>query len=97
MVKQMGRLKDVKHGKQMEYSMENKWRSHNWRKAMEKSLLNADVGRVLIFRQSVWSAVYDVIWSARRNCLALDISGLSSWRRAVVTAPFFAVIIVAMR
>jgi hypothetical protein len=67
MVKQMGRLKDVKHGEQMEYRMENKWRSHNWRKAMEKSLLNADVGRVLIFRQSVWSAVYDVIWSCGKR------------------------------
>jgi hypothetical protein len=53
MAKQMERLKDVKHGEQMEHRMDNKWRSHNWRKAMEKSLLNADVGRVLIFRQNV--------------------------------------------
>jgi len=64
----------------------------------EKTVLNADIGDVLLFSQNVWSAAYDVVWSA-----STKLPGPRAFRPvvvaavAVVTAPFFAAIIIAMR
>ena len=97
----MEHLKDVKHGEQMEHRMENKWRSNNWRKhgeIMEEIVLNADIRRILIFNQNVWSAAYDVIWSA-----STKLRSLRAFRPVVmatvtvIVASLFAAIIIATR
>ena len=65
---------------------------------MEKIVLNLDIGEVLIFSQNVWSAAYDVVWSA-----STKLPGPRAFRSVVmaavvvVIAPFYAVIIIATR
>ena len=65
---------------------------------MVKIVLNTDIRRILIFNQIVWSAAYDVIWSA-----STKLPGPQAFQPvvmaavAVVMAPFFAAIIIATR
>ena len=62
-------------------NMENDWRNNNWRSTKEKIVLNTYIGRVLIFSQSIWRRIM-LSGRRRRNCSALELFGLSSWRRS---------------
>ena len=65
---------------------------------MVKIVLNTDIRRILIFNQIVWSAAYDVIWSA-----STKLRSLRAFRPVVmatvtvIVASLFAAIIIATR